>query len=65
MKEELEQRLLLTSREAAKVLAISQRTLFTLTKAGKLAVVRIGSGVRYLLSDLTKFVEAQRTQALE
>lgn len=60
-----DQRLLLTCREAAETLAISQRTLFTLTKTGQLAAVRIGRGVRYAMSDLEKFIASQRTHALE
>ena len=47
-----ERALLLTSREAAKALSISERTLWTLTKAGLVQVVRIGRAVRYSLADL-------------
>jgi excisionase family DNA binding protein len=41
-------RLLLRPREAADALGISERTLFTFTKAGRIPKVRIGTrGVRY------------------
>lgn len=59
------QKLLLTCREAAEALAISQRTVFTLTKAGQLAAVRIGRGVRYAMSDIQEFIASQRTHAVE
>lgn len=58
-------RLLLTASEAAKVLSISQRTLFALTKSGQVVAVRIGRAVRYLMSDLEKYVASQRHLALE
>lgn len=58
-------RLLLTAREAADALAISMRTLYTLTKTGQLAAVRIGRGVRYAKDDLEKFIASQRTHSLE
>ncbi|MBL9082520.1 MAG: helix-turn-helix domain-containing protein [Planctomycetales bacterium] len=58
-------RLLLSVKEAAKQLSVCERTLFTLTKTGQLAAVRIRRRVCYLLSDIQKFVESQRTQALE
>ncbi|MBM4026751.1 MAG: helix-turn-helix domain-containing protein [Planctomycetes bacterium] len=51
--------LLLTPRETAKALRISERTLYTLTKAGKIRAVRIGSqGKRYRVQDLQEFVQA-------
>lgn len=51
--------LLLTAREAAKALAVSERTLFNLTKAGRLPAVRIGTSVRYRPADLQSFIDAQ------
>ena len=48
--------LLLTLRQAAKVLSISERTLFTLTKDGALPAVRVGKGgKRYRISDLERY----------
>ena len=52
---------LLTVREAADVLRISERTLWTLTKQGLIRSVRVGRGVRYDQSDLAEWIEAQKT----
>jgi excisionase family DNA binding protein len=52
-------KLLLTSREAAELLSISERTLWTLTKAGSIAVVKIGGSKRYAISDLERFIANQ------
>lgn len=49
-------RLLVTVREAAQRLAVSERTLFTLTAAGELPAVRIGRAVRYSVAALEKFI---------
>lgn len=43
---------LLTPREAARVLAISERKLWGLTKAGQVTCIRFGRAVRYDLSRL-------------
>jgi excisionase family DNA binding protein len=48
---------LMTPREAAEHLAISTRTLWTLTACGKLPAVRIGRAVRYRPSDLSALCE--------
>jgi excisionase family DNA binding protein len=48
--------LLLTVREAAQLLAISERTLWTLTHTGRLRAVRVGRAVRYARTDLEEFV---------
>ncbi|MDA0240523.1 MAG: helix-turn-helix domain-containing protein [Proteobacteria bacterium] len=54
-------KLLLSQREAAAMLSISTRTLFSIIKSGKLPAVRIGSGgVRVALSDLERFIDQQR-----
>lgn len=52
--------LLLTSREAAKLLKISARTLWHLTASGQLPAVRIGRSVRYDLEDLQSFVNRRK-----
>ena len=57
----INQRLLVTAREAAKLLSISERTLWSLTKAGSIAVVKIGGSKRYALNDLERFI-ANQTQ---
>ena len=51
------ERLLLTSKEAAKALNICERTLYGLTKSGELPVVRIGRAVRYDVADLRAYIE--------
>lgn len=53
-------RLLLTARDAAKALAISDRTLWALTKQGEIECVRIGRSVRYDPRDLTTFINRQK-----
>jgi excisionase family DNA binding protein len=52
---------LLTVREAADLLRISERTLFTLTKNHEIPSVRVGRGVRYDERDLARWIEAQKT----
>ena len=52
---------LLTVREAAELLRISERTLFTLTKDRQIPSVRVGRGVRYVEQDLARWIEAQKT----
>ena len=41
---------------AAKYLAISERKLFSLTKAGTIPAVRLGRCVRYDVGDLDRFI---------
>jgi excisionase family DNA binding protein len=53
--------LLLTARDAAKALAISERTLWTLTNRGDVPVVRLGRSVRYDPDDLRAFVKRSKT----
>lgn len=53
------QRLLLTSREAAEMLCISERTLFSWTKQGLLQKVQVGRTVRYHVEELKRFIERQ------
>jgi excisionase family DNA binding protein len=52
---------LLTSKEAAARLRISERTLWTITKSSALPSIRIGRSVRYSLVDLEHYVESHRT----
>ena len=54
------QPMLLMGREAAKILSISERTLFTLTKAGEIPAVRIGRSVRYDPADLRIWIESAK-----
>lgn len=55
--------LLMTTREAARALAVSARTLWTLTKAGALPAVRIGRSVRYAVDDVQAFIRCRRRAA--
>jgi excisionase family DNA binding protein len=53
--------LLLTPRQAAKALSISERTLWAITAPrGPMPAVRIGRAVRYLVSDLQEWIESQK-----
>ena len=56
-------RLLVTAREAADLLAISPRTLWTLTSTGEIACVRIGRSVRYDVADLRVWIGTHKTGA--
>jgi excisionase family DNA binding protein len=52
--------LLLTAREAAAALAISERTLWQLTKDGAVRCVRLGRAVRYDRRDLIALIEQRK-----
>ncbi len=56
---------LLTEREAAKFLRVSQRTVFSLRGAGKLVCVKIGRSVRYRLAELERFIRDSETSTKE
>ena len=51
---------LLRPKDAAKRLAISERHLWTLSKGGKIPVVRLGRATRYHLADLMAFIEVAK-----
>ncbi|QDT51690.1 Helix-turn-helix domain protein [Symmachiella dynata] len=53
--------LLMSPRQAAAALAISPRTLWSLTAAGKIPHIRIGRSVRYAIDDLQDWI-AKRKQ---
>lgn len=55
-----QQPLLVSCREAAQMLGISQRTLWTLTDRGELPRVKFGQTVRYSVDDLREFIERKR-----
>lgn len=55
-------RLLLRPREAAEALAVSERTLWTLTASGEIPVVRLNRAVRYDPQDLAAFIEARKVR---
>lgn len=48
---------LLTYREAAKVLGVTPRTVWTLVQAGTLPAVRFGRSVRIDPTDLRQFID--------
>jgi len=54
---------LLTSRETAKALRISEKTLYTLTKSGDIQAVRFGRAVRYDPDVLKRWIEQQSKKA--
>lgn len=56
-----QERLLITAREAADLLSISERTLWQLTNDGRLPAVRFGRTVRYDPADLRAFIAASRS----
>ncbi len=48
---------------AARLLAISPRTLFTLRQAGEIGHIKIRGAVRYAMSDLERYIADQRVPA--
>ena len=58
-------RLLLTPREAAEALAISQRSLWARTNAGEIPAVRICRSVRYCINDLRAWIDAQKNRGAD
>ena len=63
---EVEQ-ILLTPRETAKVLSVSERTLYALTAPrGDIPVVRVGSNiVRYAVEDLREWAKKKSSESVE
>ena len=55
---------LLTLNEAATLLSISPKTLQRLVARGDLAVIRVGSSLRFSTSDLDAFVTRHRSAVL-
>jgi len=56
--------MLLSARDTAKALAVCPKTLWQLTRSGRLPVVRIGTrGVRYDVRDVESFIEAAKGAA--
>ena len=51
---------LLTPKQAAQSLAISERTLWTLTKSGQIVHVQIGRLVRYDVADLQRWIDDKK-----
>jgi excisionase family DNA binding protein len=55
------ERMLLPIRLAAQQLSICEKTLWSLTKQGKIPAVRIGRAVRYSPADLAAWIERTKT----
>lgn len=58
-------KLLLTPREAAAALGICERSLWSLARAGKVPVVRLGRSTRYHVADLSRLIEASKEGGAE
>ncbi len=55
--------LLVSQKEAARLLCISERTLYALVRRGELSQVKVGPrGVRYDVNDLKLWIEAAKGQ---
>mgnify|MGYP002631865806 CR=1 FL=1 len=52
---------LLTARETAELLRVSERTLWTLTDSGSIPCVRVGRSVRYDQQDLETWIRSQKS----
>ena len=52
--------LLLTSKQAAEVLSISPRKLWSLTTCGAIPHIRVGRCVRYPVDDLQRWIDSQK-----
>lgn len=58
------EKLLLSIKEAARMLSVSDRTVWTLTNKGLLPVTRIGSRTLYSVESLRRFIsEAERAES--
>jgi excisionase family DNA binding protein len=58
-------RLLLRPKEAAAALAVCEKTLWTLTKTGRLPCVRAGRAVRYGVDDLRAWIDSNKSTAAD
>lgn len=54
--------LLVDGREAARLLGLSPRTVWQLTRDGSLLAVRVGRAVRYSVRDLATFISERTTR---
>lgn len=52
--------ILLRPRDAASALAISQRTLWTLTAGGQIPCIRLGRSVRYSAAELRRWAQTRQ-----
>ena len=56
--------ILMTPRQAAKALAISERTLWELTRRGAIPRLKIGASVRYDVKALQAFIDKKKGGAV-
>lgn len=61
------EKLLVSHREASKLLSISERTLFSLRTSGRIKAVRIGmnGGWRYSIEELQRFIRESENEGSE
>ncbi|MCX5653725.1 MAG: helix-turn-helix domain-containing protein [Planctomycetota bacterium] len=52
--------LLMSIRDCAKALALCEKSVWQLTRDGRLPVIRIGRAVRYSREDILAFIEASK-----
>jgi len=52
--------LLVSAREAARMLSVSERTLWTLRQRGEIPAVPVMGSIRYSVDDLRSFIERQK-----
>ena len=57
------ERLLVDEREAARMLAISPRAMWSLGASGEIPPVRVGRAKRYLVADVHEYIARKRKQA--
>jgi excisionase family DNA binding protein len=55
---------LMTERDAAKLLALCERTLYDARKRGDLAFIRIGRAIRYSPEDLKSWIDSQKSNGV-
>ncbi|MCR9232970.1 MAG: helix-turn-helix domain-containing protein [bacterium] len=53
---------LITEKEAARLLGCCERSVWQLRKDGKLRCVKIGTAVRYARTELDRFIQEQMSQ---
>ncbi|GAB4127858.1 MAG: hypothetical protein Kow0040_01900 [Thermogutta sp.] len=61
----MENKLALRPRDAARVLSVSQRTLWTWTKEGRIPCVRVGRALLYPMDELRRWLAEQAGQSQE
>ena len=55
-------KLLMTARETAEALSISERKLWNLTNENEIPAIRIGRSVRYAIEDIQLWIETKRNE---